>query len=334
MPGERAIIDIMDRLLPQGRRNRCHECDCEIIDLDDKQYLFTTDEFSAEDRFIESDPRVLGWNIAAGALSDVYACGGQPLYFAHALTVSFSWNERFIGGLGQGIADALTVSGARFIGGDCGQSEQWRCTATVIGKSNGNPLTRIGSMPGDAIYITGRIGMGNLQAALSLLKLPKLSLLGLRHARFRIRENESTIIKRYASSCIDTSDGAWKALTIIADLNKCGYAIDRIPYSKAGVIVAKTAGLPPILLFLGECGEYELLCTIPAKREAAFLQEAKTSGSLFFRLGVVTRDTRTVDDGNHTLDMSAFHLEARDYPHARDYLSALTDWYKKQGSRS
>jgi thiamine-monophosphate kinase len=189
-------------------------------------------------------------------------------------------------------------------------------------------------MPGDAVYISGRIGMGNLQAALSLLKLPKLSLPGLRHARFRIRKIESTIIKKYASSCIDTSDGAWKALSIIADLNKCGYAIDRIPYLKAGVIVAKTAGLPPILLFLGECGEYELLCTIPADREAAFLEEAKTSGSLFFRLGVVTRDIRTVGDGNHTLDMSAFHIEARDYPHTRDYLSALTDWYKKQGSRS
>ena len=129
MPGEKAVIDIMDRLLPQGRQSRCNESDCEIIGLGDRQYLFTTDEFSAEDRFIESDPRTLGWNIAVGAISDIYACGGRPLFFAHALTVANTWDEQFITGLGRGIADALLESGALFIGGDCGQAQQWRCTA-------------------------------------------------------------------------------------------------------------------------------------------------------------------------------------------------------------
>jgi thiamine-monophosphate kinase len=329
MPGEKEIIGILDAVLPQGRLNRCNESDCEIIPLCGKKFLFTTDEFSEEDRFFEQNPRLLGWNIAAGAMSDVYACGGTPLYYAHSLTVAKTWDRAFIEAFGRGAADALKESGARFIGGDCGQSHVWRCCVSIIGSCEGEPLTRMGARPGDHIYLSGRVGAGNMQAALGLALPGKLNLPGLPGIRFKLRAKESVLIRRYATSCIDTSDGVWKALTIIADLNKCGYAVDAIPYHRAGALLARAVSMPEILLFFGECGEYELLFTVPERNEKDFLKEAREKGLRFFRLGFVTEAKRTVCEGNNTLETGDLRIEARSFDSAREYLAELTGWVKR-----
>jgi thiamine-monophosphate kinase len=327
MPGEHEIIAIMNRFLPDGRLNRCHESDCEIITLDGKSYLFTTDEFSAEDRFCENDPRLLGWNIAAGALSDVYACSGTPLYYAHALTVASRWEGQYIGQFAKGVADALKESGARSIGGDCGRAEEWRCCVSIIAGCNGTPLTRMGARSGDHIYLSGRIGGGNIQAALGLAPLGKLRIPGV---RFRLRMTESQFIKHYATCCIDTSDGVFKSLSIIADLNSCGYDLDALPYHRAGNLMARGASLPPLLLFLAECGEYELLFTVPHEGNVEFNQQARMRGLRFFPLGRITAQGRTVMQGGHTLDLSTLRIEARDFSDAKSYLEALIAWLETQ----
>ncbi len=334
MPSEKEIIEIMDRMLPQGRLNRCNESDCEIINLGGKTYLYTTDEFSAEDRFYESDPRLLGWNVAAGAISDIYACGGSPVYYAHSLTVPKTWDKAYVEGFAGGVAEALGKSQALFIGGDCGQAQTWRCCASVIGLCKGAPLTRVGARPGDGIYLSGRIGAGNMQAALNLMPLGQFSISRLSGLRFPLRDKESGLIQRYASSCIDTSDGVWKAMACLADINACGYALEYLPYHRAGVLLAKAVSLPPIMLFLGECGEYELLCTVPADSEREFCREAKANGMRFYRLGVVTDNRRTAVDGRDRIDLGSLKLEARSFDNPRRYLKALTDWILQQKARN
>ena len=104
----------------------------------------------------------LGWNIAAGAISDIFACGGSPLYYAHALTVSPEWDLGFLERLSDGVRDVLAAADARFIGGDCGRSRTWRCTVSVLGESLGQTVRRRGARCGDRVYLTGRVGAGNL----------------------------------------------------------------------------------------------------------------------------------------------------------------------------
>lgn len=330
MPSEKEIIEIMDRLLPQRRLNRCNESDCEIIILGGKRFLYTTDEFSAEDRFCERNPRLLGWNIAAGAISDIYACGGAPIYYAHSLTVAKTWDTAFVEGFGHGVADALRKSGALFIGGDCGQAQAWRCCVSVIGACKGAPITRIGARPGHGIYLSGRIGAGNVQAALDVIPLDELSVSQFSGIRLPLRGRETALIRRYASSCIDTSDGVGKAVSIIADVNGCGYALDALPYHRAGALLAKAASLPQIMLFLGECGEYELLCTVPADRERKFTKEAHENGMRFYRLGIITESGRTAADGKDTIDLSSLKIEARGFDSTPQYLRSLTNWILRQ----
>jgi thiamine-monophosphate kinase len=334
MPGEQEIINLLSSLLPQGRNNLVHESDCEIITLGRQPYLFTTDEFSGEDRFIETNGSLLGWNIAAGALSDIYACGGTPLYYAHALTVGNSWQLPFIREFGKGVAEALTASGARSIGGDCGRAQAWRCTSSVIGTCEGRPLTRKGARPGHALYLTGRIGLGNMQAALSLIPIKNAPVPGLSGMKFHLRMKESALIKRHASSCIDTSDGVFKALSILADLNRCGFAVEKLPFNRAAALLAQAALLPRIMLFFGECGEYELLCTIPPDREQRFLSEAREQHLRLFRLGTMQKQGRYVTEGATIFDLSTLDLEARNVTDTREYLKALIDWVKSRERRN
>ena len=84
------------------------------------------------------------------------------------------------------------------------------------------------------------------------------------------------------------------------------------------------------MLFLSECGEYELLFTVPADCERKFTKEAHKNGMRFYRLGVITKSCRTVADGKDTIDLSSLKIEARGFDSTRQYLRALTDWILRQ----
>jgi thiamine-monophosphate kinase len=321
---EKTICEVLSSLLPSGRLNQCFESDAEVINLNGKtNCLFTTDEFSAEDLFRENDPRLLGWNVAAGAISDILACGGTPLFYAHALTVNSRWDNEYLREFAAGVREVLEATGARFIGGDCGRSELWRCTASVIGACEGTPIFRRGAAPGDGIYLSGNIGAGNLEAALRLFKSPVAESFAL---RLPLRQPESVLLRRYASCCMDTSDGVCAALQTIADLNGCGYLISDLPYLPTALQFCQAASLPAPLLFLGECGEYELLATVRPDREASFLADAQQSGCAFHRLGTITNSGRVLHGHGQAIDLTSWRIQARDFDSPTKYLKAMVQW--------
>ena len=348
MMSEHDICELLSSLLPSGRLNRCFESDAEVLDFEGRRCLFTTDEFSAEDLFRENDPYALGWNIAVGGISDILASGGRPLFYAHALTVERRWTGEYVSQFGCGVRDALVASGTRFIGGDCGRSEIWRCTVSVIGSCEGPPVLRLGAVPGDLIYLSGSVGAGNLEAALTLdlasasdvQRPPRISEFGFPSAsgasdfgsrvRFPLRLAEAAVMRKHASACMDTSDGVCAALNTLADLNGCGFTVASLPYLPAGVRYLEQIGLPTPLLFLGECGEYELLFAVKPQHEAMLLEEARNTGLGFHRLGVFTTNGRELREGGRTLDLGSLRLHARDFEHPQQYLTALLHWLEEQ----
>jgi thiamine-monophosphate kinase len=323
MISESQVCLTLGRLLPKGRLNDCYEADAEVLPGIAGPMLFTTDEFSAEDHFQEDDPYLLGWNIAAGAISDIYACGGSPVFYAHALTIDEHWDEPFVTAFGRGIGEVLNATGATFIGGDCGRSATWRCTVSVIGSCPTAPVLRRGAKAGDVIYMSGEIGLGNFEAALRLPKTARPSP-SIARLKLPLRTRESEIVRRFASSCIDTSDGVWSALTSIADLNSVGYHISNIPLSKPAARFFRAGGLPELLLFVGECGEYELLFTVRPELEEEFRAALAKSGCTCRRLGHVTDRERSLDYHGHTLNLAIPRIEARDYATPESYLEALS----------
>jgi len=324
MISEREICQSLSAILPRGRVNDCFESDSEIFVLNGTPCLFSTDEFCAEDLFQEEDPFLLGWNIAAGAISDIFACGGKPLFYAHSLTVNEAWTAGFVKEFGRGVAAVLTATGTGFIGGDCGRSPLWRCTVSVIGSCEGKPVLRRGARPGDLVYVTGPLGAGNLGAALRLSGVQSHQT-GQFALQLPLRDKESTLVRRFASACMDTSDGLWTSLNTLAGLNECGYAVEEIPLVPASVSFCTRMGIPPLLLLFGECGEYELVFTIRPERQRELEEEAGRVGCSLYHLGRMTGGGRSLREGDNTLNLNGLNLQARDFESPQAYLTALAN---------
>lgn len=334
---ETHIIELIDGVMPSSplRKSALGEVDCDVILLGDKEYLITQDDFSSEDLLLETDPFILGWNLACGAISDVVAAGGKALVYSHSMVIPSHWTEDYITELARGIAAVLQKYGVSFCGGDLGIGKSWRYTATVIGERLGRAVNRKGCRAGDAIFLTGRIGSGNLQAAMSLFSSELRSDMRRAEARisFNTHEKLAEIISSHASAAIDTSDGVFSALRTLSRLNNVGFSIHSLPYDAIALKVSQSLRLPPLLLFLGECGEYELLFTVDSQAKAALLAELSRHGIEVTEIGEITADPaqQTVVEMDTVLDLSSLSIQARDFSSPKDYLQAILHWLGTQG---
>lgn len=337
---EGKIIDLINSEMPKSplRKSVSGEVDSEVILLGDKEYLFTTDDFSQEDLLQENDPFVLGWNVACGAISDIIAAGGKPLIYSHSMVIPDYWDEQYIKRFSSGISKVLQKYSSSFIGGDLGLGDNWRYTTSVIGVHVGRPLNRRGCQTGDSIFITGKIGAGNLIAALNLHSSNKSveKLLNGTQCRFNTHEKLPGIISEFASSAIDTSDGVFAALQSIANLNGTGFNINDLPFVAKGVLASETLHLPILLLFFGECGEYEILFTVN-KQNKGSLKAALTKNKIeAYELGEITGDAKQKTLGYHNscYNLDEYKLRARDFKRLEDYLREMTEWIEIRGKRN
>ena len=331
MNREKEIINKILSQFPKSKKhiNEFYESDAEIIEFGSNKILFTTDEFSSEDLFRDNDPHVLGWNMAVCTISDILASGGIPEFYGHSIVADTTkWNLEYMKLFAKGIADVLNLSGASFIGGDLGTSKDWHYTGICLGETN-KTITRKGAKAGDLIFITGNIGAGNLEAALILYSENKfISKLIKRYKNyFKLRLKESSVIKNYANCCIDTSDGVLNALNTLAEINNVGYKVKKIPYLKEGVIACKLLSKPKTLLFMGECGEYELMFTIKKEDEEEFLNQARSKEIKVHRIGEITGDSKKIlHEGGKKIHFDDFKISGRNYDNVRNYLDDLTNY--------
>lgn len=342
MSVEKSLIELIDHILPKDPTSltRCFEADAQVIRLGAGTFVFSTDGFSHEDLLQEKDPCRLGWNVAVGAISDILAVGGVPLFYAHAMSIEPRWNAAFIERFSRGVARALELSGITFIGGDLGRSGEWKYAASVIGTLVGEPVLRKGASEGDSIYLSGEVGAGNLEAAMSLYarRVGCAAAASRISGKFPLRLSEARLMKKYATSAIDTSDGVFDALSTLSEINGTGYIVENLPYLRRGVLLAKLLAVPTSLLFFGGCGEYELLFTVKREEETAFLSEAREKGLRFYRLGRITggkSPQKILREDGARIDLSQVSMSARDFTTAEEYLEKLqtmVEGLKCQGS--
>lgn len=330
MDSEQEIIKRILNILPKSNSlsNNFFESDAEIINYNGCKLLFTMDEFSEEDFFRDEHPYSLGWNVATCAISDIFASGGKPIFYGHSISIPNHWDIKFIDSFSRGISDVLDQLSIAFIGGDVGKSASWHYTGVVIGEAS-TPVTRKGTSEGELIFMTGHVGAGNLEAALKIYSKNKIleKILETYHLRFPIRKQESELINQYATACIDSSDGLINALNTIAEINHVGFKITRIPYLKTGALACKLLGKPKTVLFLGECGEYELVFTIKKSDEEAFCDMVKKNQYCITKIGeIVKEEKKLIVLQGADKKLIDFDIKARNYKHISDYLKDLTDY--------
>jgi thiamine-monophosphate kinase len=328
MYGEKSIIHTMASLLPRSKEqlNGLFEWDSEIIIFHGKKLLFTVDDYSREDRIRDHDPYTLGWNLTVATLSDIFASGGTPSYYAHSVNYNdHSWTREYITDFSRGVSDVLRYTDTYFIGGDTGTSEQWHYTGIAIGEAD-TPVTRKGMKPGDLLLMTGQIGAGNLEAAFSLYSHNPIlsSILKQYRTRFPVRSAEAALIREFATSCIDSSDGVLNALITLSEINEYGFELTHTPFLSMGKTACKMLSKPQELMLLGECGEYELVFTIPESQYLPFLHHAKTLNLHFNLLGYITETPgRIMNTADRKVDFSQFEIRGRDYTDLSLYLEDL-----------
>ena len=172
-------------------------------------------------------PEDIAYRSVAVALSDLAAMGAQPSFISIGLTSDkkdINWYEEFT----KGIDSVLNDYQLKLVGGDVTFGEINICV-NVFGHIDGNILKRSNAKPGDNIYITGKLGRG--RKGLDDWNNNKQSPYVKDYFRPKINFKNSQYISKFASSCIDISDGLMKDLTSICNLSEVGAKVhfEKIP---------------------------------------------------------------------------------------------------------
>ena len=241
--------------------------DCAILSPTERQNIaVTTDTLIAGVHFPKSTPaRAVGHKAIAVNLSDLAAMGAEPSWVSLAMTlpeIDESWVEEFC----QGIFELCEFYNVQLIGGDTTQGPL-SITVTAQGLIPANKqITRQGAKAGDWLYVTGEIGDAALAVEHHYGNV-ELNDKAKSHTYQRLnypkpRALAGQVLRDYATSAIDLSDGLIADLTHICRDSKIGVnlVLEHLPIS---AILSETLGQEAALeLALQGGDDYELLFTV------------------------------------------------------------------------
>ncbi len=192
----------------------------------------------------DQKPELIGQRALGRNLSDIAAMGGAPRFCLVSLTVPLEvrtqsvekWIEKFY----RGLLGLARQTGTVLAGGHLAHAEKIHCDVVVCGEvPRGEALLRSGARPGDALYVSGRLGKS-----------------WDRQIRPRLEFGQRLL--RRATACIDLSDGLALDLHRLCAASKVSAALDQVPVRHGATIERALYG--------GE--DYELLFTMPARLKA------------------------------------------------------------------
>ncbi|MCX6159258.1 MAG: thiamine-phosphate kinase [Ignavibacteriae bacterium] len=274
--------------------NKLNESDAEIISLPGTSVMMavTTDVISEEiEKGLYTDPYQIGWMAVMVNASDISAVGAEPLGLLLNETFKENDTPEFISEIQRGINDACGATGFFVLGGDTNFSSVRQFGATAIGLINDDKVvTRKGCREGDLVYISGYAGRGSAYALTKIYETGK-NIKYMPESRIQ----HGKIMRKYASCCMDTSDGVITTLDQLMRVNKKGFIIDAKPdeyIDTESIEMAKLVQKSPLIMLAGQHGEFELVFTVNEKDNDAFLKEAKIIGWNPIRIGKVCREIK------------------------------------------
>ena len=296
-----AEVKLIEQLTQHFRRsplqlNRLQEADAEIIRLDPRGSVClaaTTDSIVEEIASgLYDDPYLIGWMTVMANMSDLAAVGAIPLGMLVSETLPDDIPQEWLAELQRGIEKACEACGSFVLGGDTNSGSHLLLTGCAFGTTSRERfLSRSGAHPGDRLYATGFLGVGNAYALERFMSCRHSLEETVSYQPYaRLREGQS--IAGIASACMDSSDGLLTTLDQLMRVNRVGFEIEpdieSILHPQAR-IAAESALLPPWLLLAGQHGEFELLFTVSQENELRMLEAADRSNWQPFLLGRAIR---------------------------------------------
>ncbi|MDR0477777.1 MAG: thiamine-phosphate kinase [Desulfobulbaceae bacterium] len=286
-------------LLVQGIGDDCAVLSGQIAD----DHLVTTDMLVEGVHF---DCRwhpahLLGRKSLAVSVSDIAAMGGEARFALLSLALPSRLGDAWIAEFIEGFVSKLAEEQVILIGGDTVGGDKLVISVTVLGGvAQGKAIKRQGARPGDGIYVTGPLGLA--AAALHLCQ----------NQCFKIEDVAMSpwpnllkaLLDPEAQSAMGMLLGSFGGVSAMQDISD-GIATDLAHICQASRVAAeifadclaphpdlenycRLVGLNPIDLQLRGGEDYQLLFTMPPRREPAlFLACAAESLPEPQRIGVV-----------------------------------------------
>ncbi|MEJ7931602.1 thiamine-phosphate kinase [Ramlibacter sp. AN1015] len=239
------------------------------------------------------DPHRLGHKCLAVNLSDLAACGAEPLAFTLALSLPQAdpdWLEPFSRGL-LGLADA---HGCELVGGDTTRGPLSICI-TVFGEvPAGQALLRSGARPGDDVWVSGSLGDARL--ALEVFR----GRVGLPSAAFEAARNRleqptprvalGLALRGLASAAADVSDGLAGDLGHILRRSGVGACIEAEAVRALLAVRDGVGEAEALALALSGGDDYELVFTAAPQHRGAVQDAAAQCATSVRRIGRIEAD--------------------------------------------
>jgi thiamine-monophosphate kinase len=266
--------------------------DCALLRPAPGMQLAVSTDMLVEGRHFVStvDPRALGHKALAVNLSDLAACGAQPLAFVLSLALP-QVDEPWLAGFAEGLFALADAHDCELVGGDTTRGPL-TINITVFGEvPAGQALLRSGAQAGDDVWVSGTLGDARLalEAFRGTVSLPQPVFAAARERMDRPQPRLALgmALRGIASAAIDVSDGLLGDLAHVLDASHVGTTIELAAAAKL-LASAQALNWPDErvqdLVFAGG-DDYELAFTAPPQHRAAAAAAAAQTGTQVTRIG-------------------------------------------------
>lgn len=277
--------------------------DCALLRLAPGQQLAVSSDMLVEGRHFLSTvaPERLGHKALAVNLSDLAACGAEPLGFTLALALPRA-DEAFLAGFARGLLALAEAAGIELVGGDTTAGPLNICITAMGQVPPGQALLRNAAQAGDDLWVSGPLGDARL--ALEVFRgqaaLPGEAFEAVRRAMElpQPRVALGLALRGVATSAIDLSDGLLGDLGHVLARSHVGAIVEADAIPRSATLAAQPRPLQLECVLAGG-DDYELLFTAPPARRA----EVQALAGGVARIGRITAEAglRVVDGAGAAL---------------------------------
>jgi thiamine-monophosphate kinase len=244
-------------------------------------------------------------------LSDLAAKGATPLGYLMSLALPQEIGEDWLAAFAQGLRADAEAYGCPLFGGDTDRTPGPTTVAVAMFGSvpSGTMVRRAGAKAGDRIFVSGTIGDAALGLALRRGSNWKLSATEREHlaARYLLPQPRNALaeaVRAHVSAAMDVSDGLAGDLAKLARVSGVAATVEaaRVPLSRAAR-AALVADPSLIETALTGGDDYEIVCTVPPGKAAAFRNAAKAANVPVTEIGEIVAGvgSRFIGPGGATL---------------------------------
>jgi thiamine-monophosphate kinase len=269
--------------------------DCALLQPRAGMQLAVSTDLLVEGRHFLStvDPARLGHKSLAVNLSDLAACGAEPLAFTLSLSLP-QVDEDWLAGFAHGLFALADEQGCELVGGDTTRGPL-AIGITVFGEvPAGQALLRSGARPGDDVWVSGTLGDARL--ALEVFRgTQAVAQAVFEQARRRMEQPIPRValgqaLRGIATAAIDISDGLSGDLGHVLARSGVGARLEAALARPLLAASHQGLELPPadqLALVLAGGDDYELAFTAPAAQRAAVEAAGRSSATPVTRIGTI-----------------------------------------------